>query len=103
MRAQAQEGAARDVRAGLALDAVAAAEGIVISDEDADAEMVRLAEQYGADIENVRANMDVAELKKDLAAQKALEIVKASVKKPAKKTTKKAEAEEAPAEGEQAE
>ena len=100
MRAQAQAGADRDVRAGLALDAVAAAEGIVISDEDADAEMVRLAEQYGADIENVRANMDVVELKKDLAAQKALEVVKSSVKKPAKKPAKKAE-DETPDEGEQ--
>lgn len=103
MRAQAQAGAARDVRAGLALGAVAAAEGIVISDEDADAEMVRLAEQYGADIENVRANMDVAELKKDLASQKALNIVKSSAKKPAKKTAKKAEEDGAAAEGEQAE
>lgn len=103
MRAQAQAGAARDVRAGLALGAVAAAEGIVISDEDADAEMVRLAEQYGADIENVRANMDVAELKKDLASQKALSIVKSSAKKPAKKTAKKAEEDGAAAEGEQAE
>ncbi len=103
MRAQAQAGAERDVRAGLALDAVAAAEGIVITDEDADAEMVRLAEQYGADINNVRANMDVVELKKDLAAQKALEVVKSTVKKPAKKTTKKAEDETAEVEGEKAE
>ena len=100
MKAQAQVSAAQEVRTGLALEAVAEAEGIVISDEDADAEMVRLAEQYGADIENVRASMDVAALKKDLATQKALEVVKSSVKKPAKKTTKKAETEEAPAETE---
>jgi len=100
MRAQAQAGAARDVRAGLALDAVAAAEGIVISDEDADAEMVRLAEEYGADINNVRANMDVVELKKDLAAQKALAVVKAAVKKPAKEKVEKPakKSEEEPAE-----
>ncbi len=95
MRAQAQAGAERDVRAGLALDAVAAAEGIVISDEDADAEMVRLAEEYKADINNIRASMDIVELKKDLASQKALAVVKAAVKKPAKKKAEKAEGEQA--------
>ena len=91
MRAQAQASAAREVRRELALDAVAEAESIVISDEDADAEMVRLAEQYNADIENIRANMDVPALKKDMAGQKALELVKSSAKKPAKKPAKKAE------------
>jgi len=100
MKAQAQVSAAQEVRTGLALEAVAEAEGIVISDEDADAEMVRLAEQYGADIENVRASMDVAALKKDMATQKALDVVKSTVKKPAKKPAKK---EEEAAEGEQAE
>ena len=89
-REQAKVAAARNVRIDLALEAVAAAENIVITDEDADAEMVRLAEQYKADIENIRASMDVDALKKDLATQKALELVKASVKKPAKKPAKKA-------------
>lgn len=103
LQAQAQVSAAQEVRTGLALEAVAEAEGIVISDEDADAKMVELAEQYGADIENVRASMDVAALKKDMATEKALEIVKSSVKKPAKKTTKKAEDETAEVEGEKAE
>ena len=99
MKAQAQVSAAQEVRTGLALEAVAEAEGIVISDEEADAKMVSLAEQYGADIENVRASMDVAALKKDMATEKALEVVKSTVKKPAK-PSKKAETE---AEGEKAE
>jgi len=89
-REQAKVSAVRSIRTGLALEAVAAAENIVISDDDADAEMVRLAEQYGADIENVRASMDVPALKQDMATQKALELVKSSAKKPAKKSTKKA-------------
>ena len=89
-REQAKVSAVRSIRTGLALEAVAAAENIVISDEDADAEMVRLAEQYGADIENVRASMDVPALKQDMATQKALELVKSSAKKPAKKSAKKA-------------
>ena len=89
-REQAKISAARSVRISLALEAVAAAENIVITDEEADAEMLRLAEQYNADIENIRASMDVAALKEDMATQKALELVKSSAKKPAKKTTKKA-------------
>ena len=97
LKAQAQVSAAQEVRTGLALDAVVEAEGIVISDEEADAKMVSLAEQYGADIENVRASMDVEALKKDLATEKALELVKSTVKKPAKK------AKEETAEGEKAE
>ncbi|MDD6160449.1 MAG: trigger factor [Oscillospiraceae bacterium] len=92
MKAQAMEAAGRNVRVELALEAVAAAEGIVVTDEEADAEMARLAEQYKADIANIRASMDVEALKKDLATKKALELVKAAVKKPAKKA-KKAEEE----------
>ena len=99
LQAQAQLSAAQEVRTGLALEAVAEAEGIVITDEEADAKMVSLAEQYGADIENVRASMDVAALKKDMATEKALEVVKSTVKKPAK-PSKKAETED---EGEKAE
>ena len=99
LQAQAQVSAAQEVRTGLALEAVAEAEGIVITDEEADAKMVSLAEQYGADVENVRASMDVAALKKDMATEKALEVVKSTVKKPAK-PSKKAETE---AEGEKAE
>ena len=96
MMEQARVSADREVRSGLALEAVAAAEGITVSDEEADAEMVRLAQEYKADIEMVRANMDVEELKRDMAARKAMDLVKASVKKPAaKKAEKKAEGEAA--------
>ena len=97
LKAQAQVSAAQEVRTGLALDAVVEAEGIVISDEETDAKMVSLAEQYGAEIENVRASMDVKALKKDLATEKALELVKSTVKKPAKKAKEEAD------EGEKAE
>ena len=99
MLEQAKVGADREVRSGLALDAIVAAEGITVSDEEADAEMVRLAEEYKADIERVRANMDVEELKRDMAAQKAMDLVKANVKKPAAKKAEK-KAEDAADEGE---
>ena len=94
-RAQAKTSAEHDVRSGLALDAVVAAEGIEITDKEADAEIARMAEEYKVDEDKIRASVDVADLKKDLAAQKALELVKNSVKKPAeKKAADKSDGEE---------
>ena len=89
-REQAKVSAVRNIRIGLALDAVAAAENFEIADADVDAEIKRLAEEYKMEEEQVRAAVNVEDMKKDLASQKALELVKTSVKKPAKKTTKKA-------------
>ncbi len=91
MREQAKVSAVRSVRTGLALEAVAVAENIEVSEADVDAEVKRMAEEYKVDEEQVRAVVNVEDMKKDLASQKALELVKSSVKKPAKKTTKKAE------------
>ena len=89
-REQAKVSAVRNIRIGLALDAVAAAENFEISDADVDAEIKRLAEECKMEEEQVRAAVNMEDMKKDLASQKALELVKSSVKKPAKKTTKKA-------------
>ena len=95
LRAQAKTSAARSVRSGLALEAVAAAEKIEISDADVDAEIARMAEEYKIPEEQVRTAVNVDDLKKDLASKKALDLVKGAVKKPAKKTAaKKAETEE---------
>ncbi len=92
MRAQAKAAAGRAVRRELALEAVAAAEGIEVSDADVDAEYARLAEEYKMEADQVKAAVPAEDVKKDLAAQKAFELVKGSVKKPAaKKTAKKAE------------
>ena len=89
-REQAKVSAARSVRTGLALEAVAEAEQIEISEGDIEAEIKRMAEEHKVEEERVRAVVNVEDMKKDLASQKALELVKASVKKPTKKTTKKA-------------
>ncbi len=83
MRAQTRAAAGRAVRRELALDAVAAAEGIEISDDEADAEYARLAGEYKMEIEQVKSVVSSADVKRDLAARKAMEVVKSSVKKPA--------------------
>ena len=91
MRAQSKTAAERAVRSDLALEAVAAAEGIQADDSDVDAEVAKLAEQYSMEAGKVREIIKEEDLRRDLAIRKALELVKSAVKKPAKKTAKKAE------------
>ena len=89
MRAQAKPAAERAVRRMLALEAVAAAEGIEVSDSDVDAELDSMAEEYKMPAEQVRAIVSAETVKQDLIAKRAFEVVKRSVKKPAKKTAAK--------------
>lgn len=90
MRAQAKPAAERAVRRMLALEAVATAEGIEVSDSDVDAELESMADEYKMPAEQVRAIVSPETVKQDLIAKRAFEVVKSSVKKPAKKTTAKA-------------
>lgn len=104
MRAQSKSAADRAVRSDLALEAVAAAEGIEISDADIDEEIGKLAEQYSMEVDKVRSIVNTEDVRHDLTVRKALELVKDAVKKPAKKPVKKAEkAEEKADEAEKAE
>lgn len=89
--------AEKQVKIRLALEAVAAAENIVASDEDVAAEIKRIADQYKMEEEQVKKLVNVDELKKDLAVNKAIDFIKenADVKEvPAEQ----AKAEDAPAE-----
>ena len=92
LRAQSKTAAERAVKSALALEAVADAEKIEVTDEDVNAEIARLAQEYSLSEEKIRETVNVADVMKDLASQKALELVKSSVagEKPAKKSTKKA-------------
>ncbi len=100
MRAQSKTAAARNVRSDLALEAVAAAEGIEAADSEVDEEIAKLAEQYKMEADKVRELVNADELRRDLVMRKALELVKGAVKKPAKKAAKKADDAEAEADGE---
>ena len=99
VRAQAKTAADRAVRTALALDAVAKAEGIEVTQEELDAEVKRLAEQFHVTEEEVREVTNESDMKQDLGSKKALELVKASAKKPAKKK-EEAQAETTEAQGE---
>ena len=99
VRAQAKTAADRAVRTALALDAVAKAEGIEVTQEELDAEVKRLAEQFNVTEEQVREVTNESDMKQDLGSKKALELVKSSAKKPAKKK-EEAQAETTEAQGE---
>ncbi len=102
LQAQAKTAAQRAVRSELALEAVAAAEKIEVTDAEVDAEVTRLAKEYNMPEEKVRETVDVEDMMRELANQKALELVKGSVKKPVKKASAK-NVEEDAAEGTEAE
>ena len=99
VRDQAKTAADRAVRTALALDAVAKAEGIEVTQEELDAEVKRLAEQFNVTEEQVREVTNESDMKQDLGSKKALELVKSSAKKPAKKK-EEAQAETTEAQGE---
>lgn len=91
LRAQAKESAARDVRTNLALEAVAEAEHLEITEEDVEAEIKKLAETYKMEPDQVRAAVPVEDLKRDLSIRKAVDLIvsTAQVEKPAKKAAAK--------------
>lgn len=97
LKLQAHEGAIHVVKQDLALDAIAAAEKLEISDEEVDAECQKMGEQYQMPAEKVKELINVGDLKKDLLRRKAANVIFDSAKvgkAPAKKDEPKAEAEE---------
>ncbi len=99
MRTSARPAALKQVQMELALTAVAKAEGLEVSDEEYEAEITKLSEQYNMPVEQVKAVVAQEALKQDLMLRKASRVVldsaKAAKKTAAKKTAKKAEESEA--------
>ena len=75
MRASAKPSALRQVQLELALDAVAAAENMEITEEDCAKEITKLAEQYNITEDQVKAALSMDMLKHDLRLQKANDFV----------------------------
>ncbi len=73
-----KEQAEKQVKIRLALEAVAKAEGIEASDDDFNAEVTRIAQAYNMEEEKVRGIIPQAEVKKDLAVNKAIDFIKAN-------------------------
>ncbi|MBQ3723943.1 MAG: trigger factor [Oscillospiraceae bacterium] len=107
-KAQAQAPALGQVRMDLALAAIVKEEKLEASDAEVDAEMEKVAQQYGMDLETVKKYLRADEVKEQVLREKAIRVVADSAKavapeaaeeeKSTKKTAKKAEdGEEKPA------
>ncbi len=70
------EQAQQQVKIRLALEAVVKAEGITASDEDLEAELLRISTTYNYPITELRKSVPADEVKKDLAIQKAIDFIK---------------------------
>ena len=66
------------VRNNVLLSAVVEAENLTVSDEEVEAEIQKLAEQYSMEADKVRAAVGVESLKADLATRKAVALIKDS-------------------------
>ena len=110
MKAQMRPNALANVKVGLALEAIVAAEKLTVSDDEVEEEIKSMAEQYNLEADKIKEMIDLEGLKKDLLNRKAGKIVldsgkvgeapkKAEKKPAAKKTTTKkaADGEEKPA------
>ena len=75
---QSKPQALKRIQSRLVLEAVVAAENLTVSDEELDAELGRMAEQYKMEVEKLKemfAEEDLKSVREDLAIQKAVELV----------------------------
>ncbi len=97
-RNQVRPDALSRTQSSLVLEAIAKAENIEASDAEVDAKLEEMSKQYGMELEqlkNLVGENEKESMKKDIAIEKAVELVMDNVKETAKKkTTKKADAEE---------
>ncbi|WP_409251551.1 trigger factor [Bacillus sp. SCS-153A] len=76
LRGQMKEDAAKRVRTNLTLEAIADAENLEVSDEEAEEEVNKLAEQYNMAADNIKQALGgLDNLKADLKIRKAVEVL----------------------------
>lgn len=95
-KAQAQAPALGQVRIDLALAAIVKEEKLEASDAEVDAEMEKVAQQYGMDLETVKKYLRSDEVKEQVLREKAIKVVADSAKAVAPEAAEAAE-EEKPA------
>lgn len=92
-----KEGAEKQVKMRLALEKIVELENIEVSDEEVEAELERMSSVYNMEVEQIKSMVPTEAIKGDLAANKAIDFVKANAeitkeKVPVKKAAaKKAE------------
>lgn len=80
LKADARPSALRQVQVDLALEAIVAAEKLEVSDDEVEAEFKSLAEQYGMELDKVKAAVLPESVRHDLLMKKATEVIYSSAK-----------------------
>lgn len=70
-----KEGAEKQVKVSVALAAIMEAENIEVSDEEIDAEAVKIGEQYGMDVDQVKKAVPAEQLTEDIKRNKAVDLI----------------------------
>ena len=78
MKKAYKEQAEKQVKLRLALEKIAELENIEVSDEEAAAEMQKIADQYKMKLDQVKQYISEEDVKKDIAVGKAVDLVKDS-------------------------
>ncbi len=76
LRGQFREKAIHQVKLRLALEKIAEIENIQVNDEECDKEFENLAKTYSMEVEQVKEIVPVEGLKKDIAVEKAVDVVR---------------------------
>lgn len=76
-----REGAEKQVKASIALEAIVEAEKIEATEEEIEAEVAKLAEQYQMEAEQIKNAVPTEQLAGDIKTRKAVELVVESAKK----------------------
>ena len=80
-KASFKSGAETQVKSSIALEAIVEAEKIEATEEEIDAEVAKLAEQYQMDAEQIKAAVPMDQLASDIKTRKAVELIVDSAKK----------------------
>lgn len=80
IKGQMRGAAEEKVKASLVLEAIVKAEGIKVDDDAVEAEFKNMSEMYGMDVEKIKGIINPENVRYELAQQKALELIKESVK-----------------------
>ena len=103
LKEQVRPEAISRIQGSLVLEQIAKEENIEVTDEDVNAEIEKMAANYGMEADKLKEYMGDAEkdsMKKELAITKAVDLVMANVKERAKAKSKKEKEAEAEAEAE---
>ena len=97
LRANMRPMAETTVRSNILLSEIVHVENLEVTDEEIDAEIAKLAEQYKMEVEKVKEMVDRSAIKSDLAGRKAVKLIvdNAVATEPEKKSKKSAEKKDA--------